>query len=304
MQNCTLCPRMCGAARDAGATGICGAPQKIKIARAALHMWEEPCISGTRGSGAVFFSHCHLGCVFCQNAEISRGGLGAAVTTRRLADIFLELEAAGAHNINLVTPTHYLPDVLCALDFVRPRLAIPVIMNCGGYERVETLRMCRGYIDIYMPDFKYKNSALSSRYAGAGDYFTVAAAAIGEMYAQQPSVEYDESGILRRGLTVRHLVLPGCSRDSLDILDELAAAMPGKSFLLSLMGQYTPPRPLPDAFPPQLARRLTTFEYRRVEDYARALGLQGFAQSRASASADFIPQFDLTGVSPPEEPDA
>lgn len=290
---CTLCPRRCGARRKKQ-PGRCGGGALPKVARAALHHWEEPCISGTRGSGAVFFSGCELGCVFCQNREISRGNAGKEVTEDRLAQIFLDLQKKGAHNLNLVTPLQYTPQILRALDRAKPVLQLPVVVNCGGYARVETLAQWQGAADIWLPDLKYHSSALSERYSGAEDYFIYAGKAILEMHRQRPSLVWGENGMLKQGLIVRHLILPGAWKDSLLLLDWLAEHLPRESFLLSIMRQYTPTEACM-AYP-EINRRLTTFEYQKVVDRAAELGFDGFIQEAGSAVHDYTPAFDLTGV--------
>lgn len=290
MEGCTLCPRMCGVDREIHA-GYCGSGAYVKAARAAKHHWEEPCISGTKGSGTVFFSGCTLGCVFCQNREISRGGIGKTLTTQQLAEAFQRLENQGVHNLNLVTPTHFTPQILKALENAKPR--IPIVMNCGGYERVETLKQWEGIVDIYLPDLKYFSSGLSGKYSAAPDYFAVASKAILEMHRQQPRLVW-EGDLLKKGLIVRHLVLPGCWKDSLALLDFLDQNLPKDSFLLSLMSQYTPTAAC--AVHPEINRRVTTYEYRKVADRAAALGFHGFAQDRRSAKEEYTPPFDLEGV--------
>lgn len=292
MNGCELCPRRCGVDR-ARQTGFCGMGDTIRAARAAKHLWEEPCISGTTGSGTVFFSGCTLGCVFCQNLRISREGFGMKITPQRLAEIFTELEQSGVHNLNLVTPTHFTPQILQALALAKP--CIPVIMNSGGYERVETLRQWEGAIDIYLPDLKYFSPAISQKYSAAGDYFDFASQAILEMHRQQPELIWN-GDLLQKGLIVRHLVLPGCMRDSMKLLDWLHENLPAESFLLSLMSQFTP-TPACKAVP-ELNRRITTYEYEKVADHARALGLQGFGQERRSAREEYTPTFDLEGILP------
>lgn len=290
---CGLCPRRCGVDRTRQ-TGTCGGGSQPKIARAALHFWEEPCISGSRGSGTVFFSGCTLGCVFCQNREISRGNFGTEVSPQRLAEIFLELQEQGAHNLNLVTPMHYTTDILTALSDIKSRLHIPVVVNCGGYELAETLRLWEGYADIYLPDLKYHAPALAQRYSGAADYFDVASAGILEMHRQQPKLEWGEDGLLRRGLILRHLVLPGAWRDSMELLDWAGDALPRDSVLLSLMRQFTPTPACGDY--PELNRRITTFEYEKVAGKAREMGFSGYEQDAGSAKEAYTPHFDLTGV--------
>lgn len=290
MNSCTLCPRQCGADRTK-ALGRCGGGQTIQAARAALHFWEEPCISGSRGSGTVFFSGCPLGCVYCQNWKISRGGVGKALMPEQLAAVFFRLEKQGAHNLNLVTPTHYTEGVLQALELAKP--TIPVVLNTGGYERVETLSRWEGRIQIYLPDLKYYSSEFSQRYSNAADYFAVVSRAILEMHRQQPRLEWD-GDLLRRGLVIRHLVLPGGLHDSLAVLDFLDQALPKDSFLLSLMSQFTP-TPACAAFP-EINRRVTTYEYQRVAGRAAELGFSGYGQDRRSAKEEYTPPFDLEGL--------
>ena len=290
MDGCILCPRQCGVDRTER-VGYCGSGSLPKVARAAKHHWEEPCISGTEGSGTVFFSGCTLGCVFCQNREISRGGTGREVTIEHLADIFKRLEGQGVHNLNLVTPTHFTPQILQALELSKP--TVPVVMNCGGYERVETLRQWEGKVQVYLPDLKYFSPELSAKYSAAPDYFAVASKAIMEMHRQQPQLVW-EGDLLKRGLIIRHLVLPGCMKDSLQILDFLDNHLPKDSFLLSLMSQYTPTENCKQF--PEINRRVTTYEYRKVADRAAELGFSGFAQDRRSAKEEYTPPFNLEGV--------
>jgi putative pyruvate formate lyase activating enzyme len=242
----------------------------------------------------VFFSGCELGCVFCQNREISRGNFGREVTEARLAEIFLELQAQDVHNINLVTPLQYTPQIISALELARPALTLPVVVNCGGYARVETLQRWQGKADVWLPDLKYHSSELSARYSGAADYFDRATEAILEMHRQQPKLEWNADGTLRRGVIVRHLILPGAWKDSLKVLEWLDSALPKDGFLLSLMRQYTPTEACKDY--PEINRKLTTFEYRKVLDRAAELGFGGFSQEADSAKAEYTPAFDLTGV--------
>lgn len=289
-RNCRICPRRCGADRTVS-PGYCGAEAEPKIARAALHYWEEPCISGKNGSGTVFFSGCNLGCVYCQNREISRGGVGKTVTVSRLAGIFRELEEKGAHNINLVTPTHFAPSIIEALDLYRPK--IPIVYNCGGYESAEALAALKGYVDIYLTDLKYFSPELSQKYSGAADYFPVAIAAAKAMIEQvgPPKIE---DGLMKSGVIIRHLSLPSHRRDSIAVMDALAE-LPEGSFLLSLMSQYTPNGALTGF--PEINRRVTTFEYRSAVDRAVELGLvNGYTQDRRSAKEEYTPPFDLEGV--------
>ena len=288
---CTLCPRNCGAERTAeSGAGVCRMGTQPKIARAALHMWEEPCISGTRGSGAVFFSGCGLRCVFCQNEAISQQGEGKIVTPARLAEIFRELEAQGAHNINLVTAAHFVPAVLEALNLYRPN--IPIVYNSSGYESIETLRMLSGVVDIYLPDYKYIDPNMVAMLSGARDYPEVAFAAIAEMIRQTGAPVYDENGMMQRGTLIRHLVLPGLTGDSMKILTRIRDEFPG--IPVSLMGQYTPcGRALSM---PGMDRKIKKKEYARVLAHMEAIGLDGYRQELGSADDAFIPSFDETGV--------
>ena len=288
---CTLCPRNCGAERtEESGAGVCRMGTQPKIARAALHMWEEPCISGTRGSGAVFFSGCGLRCVFCQNEAISQQGEGKIVTTERLAEIFRELEAQGAHNINLVTAAHFVPAVLEALSLYRPN--IPIVYNSSGYESIETLRMLSGVVDIYLPYYKYIDPNMAAMLSGARDYPDVAFAAIAEMIRQTGAPVYDENGMMQRGTLIRHLVLPGLTGDSMKILTRIRDEFPG--IPVSLMGQYTPcGRALSI---PGMDRKIKKKEYARVLAHMEAIGLDGYRQELGSADGAFIPSFDETGV--------
>lgn len=288
---CTLCPRNCGVERTAeSGAGVCRMGTQPKIARAALHMWEEPCISGTRGSGAVFFSGCGLRCVFCQNEAISQQGEGKIVTPARLAEIFRELEAQGAHNINLVTAAHFVPAVLEALSLYRPN--IPIVYNSSGYESIETLRMLFGVVDIYLPDYKYIDPNMAAMLSGARDYPEVAFAAIAEMIRQTGAPVYDENGMMQRGTLIRHLVLPGLTGDSMKILTRIRDEFPG--IPVSLMGQYTPcGRALSM---PGMDRKIKKKEYARVLAHMEAIGLDGYRQELGSADGAFIPSFDETGV--------
>ena len=287
-QSCVQCPRKCGADRESG-VGFCGVPWGFRIARVALHAWEEPSISGTRGSGTVFFSGCNLRCVFCQNREISRECLGKEVDADRLADLMLRLRDEGAHNINLVTPTPYALQLIPVLKKVRPQLGIPVVYNCGGYESPETLKALEGLIDIWLPDVKYFSASLAKKYSAAENYFEVACAALTEMLRQSGKPQLDENGMLLRGTVVRHLVLPRGRADSVALLEALAKQFGTDAFLLSLMSQYTPQ--FADASFPELCRRVTTFEYESVLNTAISLGFGGYLQSRSSANADYTPDF-------------
>lgn len=291
MSGCTLCPRLCGADRTLGELGMCGQNDGIRICRAAPHMFEEPPISGERGSGTVFFAGCSLGCVYCQNRDISRGkDLGREVSPRELADIFFKLRDEGVHNINLVTATHFADKVRLALEIAKPTLGIPVVYNTSGYERVETLVSLNGLIDIYLPDLKYASDELAKKYSSAPDYPSVAEKALSEMYGQVGKFEYGADGMLKKGVVVRHLVLPGARKDSMKALDMLAATLPPSEILLSLMSQYTPEFALDTPYK-ELHRRVTTFEYNAVLQHALSLGFDGFMQERSSATKIYTPEF-------------
>ena len=279
---CYLCPRNCGVDRDKGELGFCKAPALPVVARAAPHFWEEPCISGTRGSGAVFFSGCNMRCSFCQNREISAFIKGRPTSASKLRDIILRLRDSGVHNINLVTPTPYIDTVAEAIS---PPVGIPVIYNCGGYEKAESLKRLEGLIDIYLPDVKYAH----------GDYFACASAAVAEMFRQTGRYSVDGDGMMKRGVIIRHLVLPGLLENSKDVLDYFADSFERGSVMLSLMSQYTP-----NGFGGP-KRRLTEAEYREVVDYMYMLGIRdGYVQEPDSSCGDYVPAFDLTGVMPDE----
>lgn len=289
---CAICPRQCNARRtlDMG-SGFCGMPSSPVVARAALHFGEEPCISGTHGSGTVFFSGCTLRCCYCQNQSISHLNTGKTITVERLADIFRELEDAGAHNINLVNPSHYGISVCKALELYRP--TIPIIYNSSGYERLETLQMLKGKIDVYLPDCKYVDSTLSAALSGAENYFEIASAAIEEMARQTGPVLIDRDGMVTRGTIVRHLVLPGHTKNSMQVLDWLSSIK--DTVWVSLMFQYTPCGDV-SAFK-ELQRTLTQRESEKVWEYMQSLGItNGYVQDRKSAGTTMIPAFDLTGV--------
>lgn len=267
----------------------------VKIARAALHFWEEPCISGTQGSGTVFFSGCPLQCCYCQNHGISAGNFGREISTRRLADIFLELQEQGAHNINLVTAGHYLPWVCEALDMARPGLHIPVVYNTSGYETPEAVAALRGYVDIWLADVKYRSPELSAEYSNAPDYFEAARTAVKAMIAQAGPPVLDGQGLMRSGVILRHLALPGAAADTRAVLRFMAEELPPGSFLTSLMSQYTPFYKAKEH--KALGRRISTYEYRKAVDYAVELGLtEGFMQEKSSAKEEYTPAFNLEGV--------
>ncbi len=287
---CTLCPRRCGAVRtETEGRGFCRMPETPVVARAMLHHWEEPCISGVCGSGAVFFSGCVLGCVFCQNGKISRERFGKPVTPARLREIFEELAAQGAHNINLVSPTPFAPAIS---DALRTPLPVPVVWNTGGYERVETLRTLEGKVQIWLPDLKYSDNQLAKRYSGADGYFETAAAAILEMHRQSGDCVW-EGGLLKRGTVIRHLLLPGGLNNAKGVMDWIAETFRPGQVLFSLMSQYTP-QPGAEGL---LARRATGGEYRAALDYMGSVGIvDGFCQDSSSAAREYTPEFDLSGL--------
>lgn len=291
---CHLCNRNCNINRSVGKKGYCGVSSTLKLARAALHMWEEPCITGVNGSGTVFFSGCPLRCVFCQNYSIAHASTGKEITSNRLAEIFLELQKKGAHNINLVSPTQYVPQIISAITSAKNQgLTLPIVYNTGSYEQVETIKMLEGYIDIYLPDLKYFDSALSLRYSNATDYFKVASTAIKEMFLQVGEPVFDND-LMKKGMIVRHLVLPGHITDSKLIIKYLYETY-GDSIYLSIMNQYTPLDSVKNF--PEINRKLTEEEYEEVIDYAIELGVEnGFIQEGDTASESFIPEFDSEGV--------
>ena len=289
--HCTLCPRRCGVDRTRGQLGFCKMAGQVHAARAGVHYWEEPVISGSFGSGAVFFSGCTLKCAFCQNYDISQENFGKPLTSAELRAAFERLIDEGVQNINLVTPTHFLPDILPALE---PKLPVPVVYNCGGYESVETLRQLEGKIDVYLPDFKYSDNALAKKLSSAPDYFETASAAILEMYRQvgKPVIEDDE---MKRGVLVRHLVLPGCVDNSLGVLDWVAEHFRSGEILFSLMSQYVPMGRAAEM--PPFDRRITELEYDSVLSYMMLLGIEdGYTQDFSSAERGYTPSFDLTGL--------
>lgn len=292
---CFLCPRECGVNREEGQRGYCGMDSEVRAARAALHMWEEPCISGSRGSGAVFFSGCSLRCIYCQNREIALGEKGRAVSVERLSEIFLNLQEQGAANLNLVTAAHFVPQVLQALELSKNRgLSIPVVYNSGGYEKAETIRMLEGYVDVYLPDFKYAEPELAAAFSNAPDYPETAAEAIGEMLRQTGPCVFDEEGYLRKGTIVRHLILPGHTRNSIKAVRFLLETF-GKGLYLSMMKQYTPVWEIKEY--PELNRTVTEREYEKVLNAALELGLEnGFFQEGETAKESFIPAFDCEGI--------
>lgn len=329
LSDCVLCPRECHVNRNACQTGYCGQTSDIVAARAALHMWEEPCISGTNGSGAVFFGGCNLHCIFCQNYAISQtskrnGYIGQPISISRLSEIYLELQEKGAHNINLVTPTHYIPQIIKSLELAKKHgLSIPTVYNTGCYEKVEALRQLEGFIDIYLPDLKYFSSAISRRYSNAPDYFSYASAAIAEMFRQVGSpvfettlsgsnvsfktsdsenleasdnstLDISEVALMKKGVIIRHLLLPDCAEDSRQILKYLYQTY-GNNVYLSIMNQYTPMTQT--AAIPSLNRKITEQEYDALIDYAISLGIENaFIQEGSTASESFIPAFTGEGI--------
>lgn len=294
IQTCSWCPRKCGIDRSLG-VGFCGCPDTIKLARAALHYGEEPCLSGSRGSGTIFFSGCNLRCCFCQNYQISSGGWGQAVSIPDLAKICLELQANGAHNLNLVTTTPYLPWVLPALDSIRDELRVPVVYNCSGYEKLEVVRTLQPYVDIFLPDLKYMSDELAWKYSRCPDYFKAASLAVQAMVEQTGELRFDSEGILQKGTIIRHLVLPGARHDSIALLGWLARNLPQEDYILSLMSQYTPVHQAHQHA--EINRRLTSYEYESVVSEALRLGLGPlYIQGRASASLEYIPPFNLEGI--------
>lgn len=322
--SCRLCPRMCGIDRRPGhfashSYGFCDCKDGIMAARAALHHWEEPCISGVNGSGAIFFSGCTLRCCFCQNYKISQEQFGKPLTSQDFADICLQLQEKGAHNINLVTATQYLPFLLPALDCIKSKLRIPIVYNCGGYERTETVQALKDYVDIWLPDLKYNSPELSSRYSRAANYFEIASHAIQQMVEQTgrakfhrytppksnmnntvpnpPGVIMQDTAplLMDQGVIIRHMVLPGQKEDSIRLMHWIAETLPKGQYYISLLSQYTPFYHSSDY--PELNRRITSYEYQKVLDTALELGLnQGFMQEKSSAKEEYTPPFDLEGL--------
>lgn len=292
--HCTLCPRMCGVNRHIQ-PGLCGGSSKLTAARAALHFWEEPCISGKKGSGAIFFSGCTLKCCFCQNYPISQEGVGKEISPSRLEEIMLKLQDKGAENLDLITATQFLPSLIPVLEKVRSRLHIPLVYNCGGYERVETLQMLDGLVDVYLPDLKYYSPDVSGRYSKAPDYFSYAGKAVKEMIRQTQKPVFNRNGLLTKGVLIRHMVLPGQKEDSIRLLHWMAEELPDKQFLFSLMSQYTPFYKASSY--PEINRRITSYEYQKVWEKALDLGLdEGYMQQRTSAKEEYTPPFDMEGL--------
>ena len=293
-ESCHLCPRNCRIDRNQK-MGFCGESAVLRVARASLHMWEEPPLSGEVGSGTVFFSGCNLGCIFCQNHKIAHWHRGKEISAERLAEIFLELQEKGAANINLVTAVHFVPHVIQALDLAKEKgLFLPIVYNSGGYESEETLRLLRGYIDVYLPDYKYRSPILAEAFSKARNYPEIAEKALAEMYSQVGEPQFDENGMMKKGMIVRHLVLPKHTDDSMEVLRYLHETY-GDNIYISIMSQYTPCRKFTEYL--ELSRKLTTYEYRKVVKFAEDIGIRnGFLQSGAAAMESFIPDFDGSGI--------
>lgn len=295
LQDCTLCPRQCHVNRISGKKGYCGMDTRIRAARAALHMWEEPCISGKKGSGAVFFSGCGLRCCFCQNRDIAIGNRGKAVSVERLADIFLELEQKGAANLNLVTGVHYVPQIIQALELAwKKGCKLPVVYNSSGYEKVETLKLLEGYVDVYLPDMKYMDAKLAADFSHAPDYPEVVENAIREMVRQTGACVFGEDGYIRKGTIVRHLILPGHTKNSIAVLQYLHETY-GDKIMISMMNQFTPVWKQEKFL--ELNRKVTKREYEKVLNAALELGIEnGYFQEGKTAKESFIPAFDEEGI--------
>lgn len=295
LKNCRLCPRMCGADRTEYNKGMCGETAEIRLARAALHFWEEPCISGEKGSGTVFFSGCNLGCVYCQNREISKGNIGKIVSKERLTEIFLELKDKGAQNINLVTPTHFVPQIISAVQNAKMKgLTIPIVYNTSGYETRETIHSLRNTVDVYLTDFKYFSPELAKKYSSAYTYPEAVKASLDEMVKQQPQLIFGENNMLRNGVIVRHLMLPGHLQDSKDVISYLYETY-GEKIILSIMKQYTPYK-ISKNFS-ELNRKVTDEEYEELLSFALDLGVENaFIQEGEVAEESFIPAFDYEGI--------
>ena len=295
LYKCKLCPRNCCVNRLNGEVGFCGSGSAIKVARVSLHNWEEPCLSGENGSGTVFFSHCNLRCVFCQNYSISHKGIGKEISVERLADIFMEQQETGAHNINLVTPTHFVPQIIESIKLARTRgLNVPIVYNSNGYESLEAIKALKGYINVYLPDLKYCDDKYALRYSQAPNYFKTAAAAIEEMFSQVGSAEFDENGMMTKGIIIRHLMLPGLLFDSKKIVDYIWRTF-GHSVYISIMNQYTPVHNA-DKYP-EINKPLNHAHYESLVDYCLSLGIKNaFIQEDGTVSESFIPNFDLRGV--------
>lgn len=285
---CYLCPRKCGADRE-NTLGACKCGENIRVAKVMVHMWEEPCISGENGSGAIFFGGCPLGCVYCQNKEISRGYVGEEITPQELGDIMLDLQNQGVHNINLVTPTHFSDKIREAISLVKSELKIPIVYNTSGYELDTEIEKMAGYVDVFLCDIKYFSSEISKKYSSAPDYYEVAKRAFDKMLRLVQECTFDKNGIMTKGVILRHLVLPTLRHDSMKILEDIKNSFDISSFKLSLMSQYTPDF-CPDDYK-EIKRRVTTFEYNSVVDYAISLGYDGYIQDKSSSNTVFTPKF-------------
>lgn len=295
LEKCTLCPRGCGANRAENKKGFCGGGEKAKVARAALHFWEEPCISGEEGSGTVFFSGCTMRCVFCQNRDISRGNFGKEISCERLAEIFLELQGKNANNINLVTPMHYAPQIKSSIDIARKGgLSLPIVWNVGGWENASSVEAVKDYSDIWLTDFKYFSNELGEKYSKAANYFEIADKALRKMVKQTGEAVFDERGIMQRGVIVRHLMLPGHTEDTKNVLRYLYETF-GDKIWISIMNQYTPLCEFGDY--PELSRSVSDEEYDEAIEYALSLGIENaFIQEGGTVGESFIPPFDLEGI--------
>lgn len=293
LSSCKICPRKCGADRTVS-KGFCGCTADIRVAKAYLHQWEEPCISGKNGSGTVFFSGCNLKCCFCQNYKISSENFGKDISIEKLSDIFLSLQDKGAENINLVSPTPYIPHIIKALDITKHKLSIPVVYNTGGYENVESLKALDGYVEIYLPDFKYYSNEMSKKYSGCPDYYEVTCKAINEMFRQVGKIQLDSNEIAKKGVIIRHLVLPCGRNDSIEVLETIKDMFSTDEILLSLMSQYTPFYRSCDF--KEINRRISTFEYNYVYKRAVEMGFKGYMQEKSSAKEEYTPDFDLSGI--------
>lgn len=295
LDNCSLCPRNCNVNRLNGQVGFCNSSQNLKVARVSLHHWEEPCISGKNGSGTVFFSNCNLKCIFCQNHVISTDGMGKEISIERLSEIFLEQQCRGAHNINLVTPTHFVPQIIEALKLSKLNgLKIPIVYNTNSYENIETIKLLKGHVDIYLPDLKYYKDKYAIKYSNAPGYFEKASKAINEMFSQVGKAEFYENGLMKKGVIVRHMLLPGLLFDSKKIIDYLYNTF-GDSIFISIMNQYTPTHKVYKY--PEINRPVNSKHYETLINYCVSLGItNAFIQEEGTASESFIPDFDLRGI--------
>lgn len=294
MSECSLCPRNCRIDHSK-TVGLCGCTDKITASKAYLHKWEEPCICTGNGAGAIFFSGCNLKCCYCQNFEISHKNKGKSISVERLANIFLELQEKGACNIDLVTPTPFVPQIINALDLTKHKLNIPIVYNCGGYELPDTIKLLDGYIDIYLPDFKYFSNDFALKYSKAPYYFEYASESIKEMIRQTGKLIFNEdNSTLLKGTIIRHLVIPNLRHDSIKLMEWISENLPTDHFLISLMSQYTPNGQLKDY--PEINRKITKMEYNSVLKRAEELGLNGFSQDKSSADSSYTPDFDLVGI--------